>query len=230
MSTVKRKCKVAMLPPTNLNQKPTLLYNPSTKTLETPKHEHDYPATEYIKAGYEVYELYFYNDDKIKVTDWTLDEKITYKHGCITSIDNQIELERYAENSKFNVKKIIASTDNLIIVEELAPPCEENDYFGEYLTIHTPKPTKSFVEKFIKQFNKRDKITEVMVDFYDICETYAKLNGQKLKLSDKDNTITIHKVKESWDKGEVEALITKAILDYSTGYSKPASEWIKKHL
>jgi len=56
------------------------------------------------------------------------------------------------------------------------------------------------------------------------------LNGQKLKLSDKDNTITIHKVKESWDKGEVEALITKAILDYSTGYSKPASEWIKKHL
>ncbi len=233
MSKVKRKCEVVMVTTLSKSEHPTLLFNPSTRTLEIPKHERKYPASEYEKAGYIAYELHIINDDEIKINDWTIDLKqIIHGHGGLTTIDNEAELERYAKNKvKHNVKKVLASTENLVI---------EKPYISVYLgktSTYSPIPklSKSFIDKFVEKFNKREKITDVMVEFEDLCKTktYISLNGQRIKVSEKDNTITISKVKDSWTREEVHSPMMEAWIrgeaDNSLDF-RVREKWIEENL
>ena len=225
MSKVKRKCAVVMVTTLSKSEHPTLLFNPSTRTLEIPKHEHKYPASDYEKAGYITYELCIINEDDIKIGDWTIDLKqIIHGHGGLTTIDNEAELERYAKNEvKHNVKKVLASTENLVI--EKSYTSIDLGKTSTYVPI--PKLSKAFINKFVEKFNKRKKITDVMVEFEDLCETYISLNGQRVKVSEKDNTITISKVKDSWNREEILSIFNKYFEGES---SKPIwfDEWFEE--
>ena len=78
-------------------------------------------------------------------------------------------------------KKIIATTDtSLEIVSKGINPVYEK----------LPQPSQQFIEKYIESYNKGEVITDV------------------LKVNPKDNTITIKKLKDSWNRQEVFALIT----------------------
>lgn len=107
-------------------------------------------------------------------------------------------------------KKIIATTDKSLKV----PIDKAYMNFGE--TESLPHTSDSFIEKYVEEYNKENIITEVMVE-YDyrvksgtIDEHKKGLAGYEyfeLKVNPKDNTITIRKTKDSWNREEVVKLL-----------------------
>ena len=141
------------------------------------------------------YELYIISDDEIKKDDWCYDEynKTVFKN-----------------NSKGNPgasKKIIASTnENMYILHD-------NGVLGQGVT-RFPQPSQAFIEKYVKQYNKGNIITDVLVE-YGMSSTPINntisiadyIHDFKPKVNSKDNTITIRKLKDSWSRDEVENLL-----------------------
>jgi hypothetical protein len=109
---------------------------------------------------------------------------------------------------------------------------------------HLPEPSKGFIEKFIREHNKgSNKMYEVLVEYDDY--GYQKLMNPEeplptkhhhywienilLKVNPNDNTITIHKCKDSWTKEEVIELCGEA---YALGVDKNPcfSQWLTKKI
>lgn len=98
----------------------------------------------------------------------------------------------------------------------------------KYITL-LPQPSQSFIQKFVEEYNKGNVITEVMVkyeSYHGINTTIAELNAIsgdgsmnwqgkgdnrdfELKINPKDNTISIRKVKNNWDRREMENILFK---------------------
>ena len=128
-------------------------------------------------------------------------------------------------------KKIIASTAPDLMFKF-------NDGSGFY---STPQPSDSFIQKYIEEYNKGNVITEVMVEYEEHISAWVGNEIiSELKVS-KDNTITIKKVKDSWNREEVEELCSKAYIDgHDEGGSNVSGptmsnkcsnyEWIKENL
>jgi hypothetical protein len=74
----------------------------------------------------ESYHMYITSDDKIKVGDWTMDVECGLPHGRLTTIDNEIELERYASGAE--IKKVILSTD-----PDLGLPLISKEFIDTYV-------------------------------------------------------------------------------------------------
>jgi len=195
------KCKVVMLP---TNQKAILYLD--DKGIYTKNRVDDSILR---------HNLYITSNEDIKEGDWYLD------------IDNNDILKKgkYALHIPEICIKIIATTDESLITKN-------TEEFSSKGITFLPKPTKSFVEKYIEQYNKGNMIKEVMVEYE--ANTYGNLyrlqtSGSRLKINHKDNTITIKRVKDSWNKDEVELLIKKSI-DENEGSFKNVNEWIKNNL
>jgi hypothetical protein len=100
---------------------------------------------------------------------------------------------------------------------------------------HLPEPSKGFIEKFIREHNKgSNKMYEVLVEYYDETEDWSEYSGafmipEAIKISDFDNTITIHKCKDSWTKEEVIELCGEA---YALGVDKNPcfSQWLNDNI
>lgn len=150
--------------------------------------------------------LYFLSDEEIKEGNWF------YQSTAIT--ENQIR--QY--NGKYlltdTCKKIIATTD-----ESLNCSCGENQ--SNVLCGCLPKPSQSFLEKYVEAYNKGKQIKEVMIEFEEtgkiINTTFpASVKSRlELKINPKDNTITIRPVKDNWNKGEVVVSVLKMQHDYA---------------
>ena len=80
--------------------------------------------------------------------------------------------------------------------------------------ITIPKPSDSFISKYIEEYNKGNIITDLLVE-YEEGKSYSGNEGliikEWLKINPKDNTITIKKAKDSWNKEEVIRLLEKYI-------------------
>lgn len=193
-----KKCKVVMLP-TNEKAIRPLIVNPSTGKMEISEwlgKTFDYPASEYQKVGYKTSHLYFLSDEEIKEGDWM------YNPEREPSI-----LQCVGKGSLRGWEKIIATTAIICTGYSKETSKTFNDY--SYL----PQPSRSFIEKYVEEYNKGNLITEVMVEYnlmnkgYDKPEDYPYQECEILKVNPKDNTITIRKVKDSWNRKEVIALL-----------------------
>ncbi len=164
--------------------------------------------------------LYFLSDEEIKEGDWYLTFDGAGFHRVIM-MPRRCEDENY---SFLYCKKIIATTDSSLQIKLMEP---HKDEFGDirYNKFQSilPQPSQSFLEVFVKEYNKGNIIKEVMVE-YDIHHGIKtsieeirqlreengwdrKLIDEVLKVNPKDNTITIKRVKDSWNREEVEILI-----------------------
>lgn len=152
--------------------------------------------------------LYFLSDEEIKEGDW-----------YISAMKSIISQHNGTEKLPDGWKKIIATTDksleisNNLDYNQLLPNRKD---FRFYL----PHPSEQFIEKYIEEYNKGREIKEVLVEYniYDdqcdglscgICNcnhTTEKLISE-LKINPKDNTITIRKTKDSWNREEVVKLL-----------------------
>lgn len=98
------------------------------------------------------------------------------------------------------------------------------------------RPSSLFLIKVVRQLNEGDPITEVMVE----CEQeWAKVSFSldiktTAKINPKDNTVAIKRVKDSWNREEVERLTYEAYkvgIQQGIGPSpKPFTEWISEHI
>lgn len=92
--------------------------------------------------------LYFLSDnEEIKKGDWYYDTELENVSQCSYMPPFLIKRSR----------KIIASTDILFTVTK--------DMINPYI----PKPSQSFIEKYIEKYNAGNPITEVMVEYNSEC-------------------------------------------------------------
>jgi hypothetical protein len=143
-------------------------------------------------------ELYFIIHERPKPNEWYIshDNRLLQWNKDLEELV-QSHVGMFNEMSKDLPKKVIASSDTTLLVGNDSNPLK--NYF-------LPQPSDSFIKRYIETFNQGVPIVDVMID-YEWNEKYG--NGTvtyndryKLKL-DKNNTITITRIKESWNKEEI---------------------------
>lgn len=132
--------------------------------------------------------LYIVSDEKFNEGDWILADNNVIK---LNKGDNY--------NMLYHCKKIVASTDK---------------------SLNLPEPSPEFIKKFVEEYNKGNLITYVNVDFIfnttneDWSKRPVQLEGFYTPKMDKNNFITITKIKESWNKDEIKELFNKFRKDF----------------
>lgn len=189
-----------------------------------------FSAEKVNNSNYTGYHLYILSDDEIKEGDWfvcathrDIEGNITYKQieKCTKRIIKEeievdiLETEDWAYSPKRS-KKIIATTDK---------------------NLNLPQPSQSFIKKYISEYNKGNIIEEVMVTYTIQCDDALSIGGKYFKapMTSHNNTITISKIKDSWNKEEVIALCRKYAedSDYSCEellWSFDEDQWIEENL
>ena len=224
-----KRVKVFMLP---TNEKaPLWLSKGNTLTLWGKENNND-------KLG-DNQHLYILSDEEIKVGDWFYADEYS-KPEQAKHFDGKLVNGFVVEFCK----KIIATTDKSLNVKSFINYGKES---GKEVDVLLPQPSQSFIEKYVEEYNKGNIITEVMVE-YDyrvksgtIDEHKKGLAGYEyfeLKVNPKDNTITIRKTKDSWNREEVIELMAKAFYTdcrvwknrYQDWEEVDFDEWIEENL
>ncbi len=214
-----KRAQVIMLPTITKSN----LVLTSTPILSLIPYESIYDLSE-IKSQH----LYIISDDKIKEDNWFYNPFI-----------NEIQINCNSDNCK----KIIATTDTSLKVfidgngNKSSHELTKSGYV-EFL----PQPSQQFIEKYIESYNKGEVITNVLVEYEDVGEEdWDEKSDEpiwkenwKLRINPKDNTITIKKLKDSWNREEVLNLLKK--LNIENQYSPEEfiefslDEWVKENL
>jgi len=187
-----KRRKVVMLPTNEKAHKGDLVINPNNKQLFQFAHQN---CTEVAQH------LYILSDEEIKKDDWVYQ---TVTKEIIKSPFNCINDDRYL--------KVIASTDPSLI-----KTVNDFDFLSNQSgtrDIVLPSPSQSFIEEYVSEYNKGNKIEKVMVEYENtfIIDSIYKESKEQLKpkINPKDNTITIKKIKDSWTRDEVTNLCENA--------------------
>jgi len=197
------------------------------------KYQKEYKTIDAEKPYVCNYHLYIISDDEIK------GDSYVYSPFTNTIIQLAIDIKfipkDWIKNNGY--KKVIATTDSsLKIFGGKGDICD--------LYYNLPQPSQQFIKKYIESYNKSEVITDVLVEYENIQTTkkedYQYRNGSsnlnyedKLKINPKDNTITIKKLKDSWNREEVHNLMMQAWIfgqaDKSLDYTI-REKWIEKNL
>lgn len=199
-----KRAKVIMLP---TNKKSNIYSNLLIKSI-TSIYKHN-RNDDFINQH-----LYIISDDEIKENDWCLEtNKNSTQYNTIFKCHND-ENKGYinsieACNNYSATKKIISTTDTSLIISgnvDVQPMIQSR---------MLPQPSQQFIEKYIEEYNKGEVITDVLVEYELTGNLNSIINSDSivynniLKINSKDNTITIKKVKDNWNREEVVNLIYK---------------------
>lgn len=147
--------------------------------------------------------LYIISDEKPKAGDWYyIYIKGLHSNPQINQLlKSDIESGLY-EKWKADCKKIIATTDTSLIFKK-GYSVSQGEYNESF-----PQPSKEFIKKYVDSYNKGEVITDILVEYenYILNQSrigLANVTLQRLKINSKDNTITVKKLKDSWNREEV---------------------------
>ena len=169
--------------------------------------------------------LYIISDDEIKKEDY-----------IYCTITNAIEIAKYNHDYLIrDWKKVIATTDTSLKIDN------PNYDIGKLAYITLPQPSQQFIQKFVEEYNRGNIITDVLVEYELISnEEYfgntvnpdddVPYFDERLKINHKDNAITIKKVKDSWNREEVENLIYTAMKDRCYTTIAEWKKWLEENL
>jgi hypothetical protein len=173
--------------------------------------------------------LYIVSDDEvINRGDWYYDSILNKIDQCILHIGKHA-----------SCKKIIATTDQLLIKTYKPQFTIDKSVMKYYL----PQPSKSFISKFVDEYNKYNVIDNVLVEYengyiddrgnYQLRWTLNIVNkpvSNIIKVDSKDNTITIKKVKDIFTREEVIELCENA-RDQGKRHGEILwNEWVNKNI
>jgi hypothetical protein len=194
-----KKCKVVMLP-TNGKAILGLGLSKQGKLIQ-----YDLPVDIENDQYFQKQHLYILSDNEIKEGDWYYDEE-----------NNIIDQLHKNELPMSYDEKVITSTDSSLL--------QLKSYkSGANINMSLPSIPQSFIDLFVSEYNKGNKIEEVMVKYiHDNGETFVPMNTLYLWLNT-DNTINIKSVKNSWTREEVTILL----LNFGTDLITWAKEYIK---
>ena len=119
----------------------------------------------------------------------------------------------------------MATTDTSLKIDN------PNYDIGKLAYITLPQPSQQFIQKYIEEYNRGNIINDVLVEYGIIYEgrSYDLYNPDKLKVNLKNNTITIKKVKDSWNREEILNDIEQAIIQ-GLDIGQYRDKWIKENL
>lgn len=184
--------------------------------------------------------IYIISDDEIKEGDWHLnaDKNVVtnttrYTLYKATKIKLDFIKKLQEKNSDCKFYKIIATTDTSLTIKHKYSP-----YLRDW---NLPQPSQQFIEKYIESYNKGNIITDVLVEYelYNTKPNSAPIYGkfeEKLKVNPKDNTITIKKLKDSWNREEIIEQMWSAYKAANTVFEDESAlrvefnNWIGKNL
>lgn len=129
-------------------------------------------------------------------------QKMENQHLYITSDEEIKEGDIYFS---ILISKVYTAPKGFIKSKINNPKTEYKVIASTDKSLGLPQPSQSFIEKYISEYNKVNIIKEVMVEYNMLIahdNQGNKLIEYDLKIS-KDNTITISRVKDSWNKEEV---------------------------
>lgn len=168
--------------------------------------------------------IYILSDDEIKEGDW-----------CYSKSLDLVYQVKGLPLSAMDSKKIIATTDK-------STKLELDGYRGNLLPdvsfdIEMPQSSRSFIEKYVEEYNKGNVITEVMVEYEteEYClpmpNIHIKQYREILKINS-DNTINIKPIKNSWSREEVVELLRKSHCLKSISFIQNNSldKWLEENL
>ena len=226
-----KPAQVIMLP---TPKESVILLNPTTNKLVLTKEiaSKVYPIEEYIKLGFKPQHLYIISDDEIKEGDWVIHIGNPY-----------FQFKESMRNLLCDdCKKIIATTNTSLNYETPFYGMDEDNNF--------PQPSQQFIEKYIESYNKSSvgsnnfTIIDVLVEL-DIQHLIDETNGEiveytdnTLKINPKNNTITIKKLKNNWNREEIVEFGEKIREYCKNGYKSDSlhkvfyewDNWIKENL
>lgn len=241
-----KKAQIIMLPTGSNLEFPYIAQNVFNKQLTIVN------STFAINCELQSQHLYIISDDEIKEGDWFIYANLMIIKCIKTNNDNQLIDNQNVWYSKFNSKKIIATTD-----ASLKRTISNMIGIGIIDTLESlPQPSQQFITKYIEAYNKGEVITDVLVEyeyyhnkqscFKTVCyqqdmEARDSCMGMcediKLKVNYKDNNITIKKLKDSWNREEVISAMIWAetngkhyVGTDKEGRLKQFNEWINKNL
>ncbi|MCK9429944.1 MAG: hypothetical protein M0R17_08060 [Candidatus Omnitrophica bacterium] len=202
-----KKCKVVLLPTTEKS----FLFTKSNYDLE---YNQKNPIHGIKYLGWKHQHLYILSDDKIEKDDYIyhrLDSIITKFDG----IDNP---------SDYGYYKVIASTDQSLDIQF-------KDGSGSYTM---PGISQSFINTYISEYNKGNKIETVMVEYLAEDEDWDDTKGAviipiSLKVNS-DNSINIKEVKYTWTREEIIDIIRKYSSYKTREFTSDDINWIEKNL
>ena len=240
MDELKIKANVVMLPANS----ESIIWKYKNKLQPLFKTSVLLPHPEYGESQH----LYIISDDEIKESDLPCH---IYHKG--TNTMQKIDMVNVLKDANKEGKKIISATDSSLTNKKRKSSLGGTFYIDKPL----PQPSRSFIEKYIEEYNKGNIITDVLVECEIACNkcnsnlfeecwsarecsrNYSE-NYLKPKVNSKHNTIYIHRIKDSWNREEV-IEFGKLILDtfHSEGRTKSGNprlarikydKWIKKNL
>lgn len=248
-----KKCKVVMLPTSEkanityweLPKKLNFNIIPYNNTQNLNKNQHLYIISDKkIKDG-----DWFLTDIRAKKSDnngepiWELKRCLKTKNEWIFDTTN----DGLGYNPDW-CKKIIATTDTRLKISKFSHFSQDLMKVSVYKDYLFSQPSQQFIKKYIEEYNKSNIITEVLVEFeqyHGINTSIAEINyisgdgnlnwkgandlrDFKLKINPQDNTITIKKIKGSWNRKEVIELIQKYNSDFKVFQDN--EKWIEENL
>lgn len=193
-----KKAQVLMLP-TNKGEAQLGLYESIGKEIQliTAKSRNwDYiKEASYIKPQH----LYIFSDEEIKEGDWYID---------LSDKENVRPIYKKSQQNGYkDCKKIIATTDTSIRLGQEDTHSRGVSYYLQ--------PSQSFLEVYVREYNKGNVIKEVMVEYNEIID-----EDGRLKVNSKDNTITIKRMKDNFTIFEIKQALHKAEIEHNKDYSK----------
>jgi hypothetical protein len=168
-----------------------------------------YLTQAYLNEAYlTAYHMHIISDDKkFKEGDWYIDDTNTIRQSVTSDKDYWSRRPDY--------KKIIASTDS---------------------SLDLPKISKSFIEKYISEYNKHNIIGKVLIEYNtsdDNMDGYVSMFGGKeigVTLNVKDNCVIIKILKNNYNRDEVIELCKKAIIAGSFSSTFDFDDWVEKNI
>ncbi len=227
MSVLKEKAQVIMLPSKD-NAGSILLYKPEgTLQYFTNKY---WSNKDLFKQH-----LYIVSDEEIKGGEWFINLK---EKQVLLARDNKNDLSHYKLNPQ-RFKKVIATTDSSLKIHQSNCVHYNTNKVINCCCPSLPQSSQGFIEKYIKEYNKGNIITDILVEYENLLIENPNSDGcaiphykKQLKVS-KDNTITIHPIKNSWDRKEVIDKLKKLLgyVEDLNGYQGiNLDEWTKHNL
>lgn len=197
------------------------------------------------ECGFEYQHLYITTDDEIKEGDWFILGNVP--RICTSCTDITVSTDNVWANKEL-VNKIIATTDKSLVIDTTY---SNGKYKGKK---YLPQPSQAFIEKYCKVGGIDEVLVEYIkelkvgycancnggsdLSFQCTCTKGKRTYYSELQLKiDSHNTITIHPIKDSWSRKEVEDILHKAFKFINTdalptGFlSRTRIEnWIKENL
>lgn len=215
-----KRVKVIMLPKLDTAENVPILKNINNRSNQRlyPTTKGYYYTQAYLKQEeFEAQHLYIISDDEIKANDYWI--------NLDTNTIHTGNLWKLANNAS-SCKKIIATTDTSLKLSYDGTTSISKDWGG----IQLPKPSEDFVTKYIEQYNKGNVIEYILVAYDNVCKNghymaegnltclYPYCNermNKVIRVQTKDNTITIKRIKDTWNREEIRLEFMYALSEFA---------------